>query len=186
MYHVAEALTRWLAPITSYTAEEIWHFLPGQHSESVFLETWYEGLATLDDSATMNREFWQKIMAIRPDVSKELEKSRAKGDIGSSLNAEIDLYCNEAYLADLQALEDELRFVFIVSNASVFPESAAPEDAVASEIDGVKIKIRVSEHGKCVRCWHQRPDVGSHAEHPELCGRCIENVAGDGEARRYA
>ncbi|PPD47688.1 MAG: isoleucine--tRNA ligase [Methylobacter sp.] len=186
MYHVAEALTRWLAPITSYTAEEIWHFLPGQHSESVFLETWYEGLATLDDSATMNREFWQKIMAIRPDVSKELEKSRAKGDIGSSLNAEIDLYCNEAYLADLQALEDELRFVFIVSNASVFPESAAPEDAVASEIDGVKIKIRVSEHDKCVRCWHQRPDVGSHAEHPELCGRCIENVAGDGEARLYA
>lgn len=186
MYHVAEALTRWLAPITSYTAEEIWHFLPGQRSESVFLETWYENLATLDDSAAMNREFWQKIMAIRPDVSKELEKSRAKGDIGSSLNAEIDLYCNEAYLADLQALEDELRFVFIVSNANVFPESAAPEDAVASEIDGVKIKIRVSEHAKCVRCWHQRPDVGSHADHPELCGRCIENVAGDGEARRYA
>ncbi len=186
MYHVLEALTRWLAPITSYTAEEIWQYLPGQRGESVFLATWYEGLSTLDENTAMNREFWQKIMAIRPDVSKELEKSRTKGEIGASLNAEIDLYCNEAYLADLQALEEELRFVFIVSNASVFPESAAPEDAVASEIDGVKIKVRVSEHGKCVRCWHQRPDVGSHAEHPELCGRCVENVAGDGEVRRYA
>ncbi|MDD5272758.1 MAG: class I tRNA ligase family protein, partial [Methylovulum sp.] len=186
MHHVLEALTRWLAPIISYTAEEIWHYLPGQHSESVFLETWYDGLATLDESSPLNRDCWQKIMAIRTEVSKELEKSRAKGDIGASLNAQIELYCTADHQADLAQLKDELHFIFITSAASVLPDSAAPADAVSTEIDGIKIKVMASPHQKCVRCWHQRPDIGSHAEHPELCGRCVENVAGAGEVRRYA
>jgi isoleucyl-tRNA synthetase len=187
MYHVLEALTRWLAPVLSYTAEEIWQYLPKRETvESVFLTTWYGGLVELDETSPLNREFWQKIIAIRTEVSKELEKSRAKGDIGASLNAEIELYCNAAYLADLKPIADELHFIFISSKASVLPEQSAPEDAVATEIDSLKIKVRASQHPKCVRCWHQRPDVGNHAEHPELCGRCVENIAGDGEVRRYA
>jgi isoleucyl-tRNA synthetase len=186
MYHVLEALTRWLAPIISYTADEIWQYLPGERTESVFLETWYQGLATLDDDAVLNREFWQKVMAVRAAVGKELEKSRAKGDIGSSLNAEIELYCNAEFLDDLNRLSDELRFIFITSNASVMAEGSAPEDAIQTEIDGVKLRVMVSEHEKCVRCWHQRPDVGKTAEHLELCGRCVENVAGEGERRQYA
>ncbi|MCK9637914.1 MAG: isoleucine--tRNA ligase [Methylobacter tundripaludum] len=186
MYHVLEALTRWLAPIISYTADEIWQYLPGERSGSVFLETWYQGLTKLDDDSVLNREFWQKIMAVRAAVGKELEKSRAKGDIGSSLNAEIELYCNAEFFDALSRLSDELRFIFITSNASVMAEQDAPEDAIQTEIDGVKLKVVVSEHEKCVRCWHQRPDVGKTAEHPELCGRCVENVAGDGEHRQYA
>jgi isoleucyl-tRNA synthetase len=186
MLHVLEALTRWLAPIISYTADEIWQYLPGKRSESVFLETWYQGLVQLNDAAAVNREFWQKVMAVRAAVGKELEKSRAKGDIGSSLNAEIELYCNADFSADLNRLSDELRFIFITSNASVMAEGNAPEDAIQTEIDGVKLRVVVSEHEKCVRCWHQRPDVGKQAEHPELCGRCVENVAGDGENRQYA
>jgi len=186
MYHVLEALTRWLAPIISYTADEIWQFLPGERSESVFLETWYQGLVKLDDDSVLNREFWQKVMAVRAAVGKELEKSRAKGDIGSSLNAEIELYCNAEFFDDLNRLSDELRFIFITSNASVMAEGNAPEDAIQTEIDGVKLRVVVSEHEKCVRCWHQRPDVGKQAEHPELCGRCVENVAGEGENRQYA
>ena len=186
MYHVLEALTRWLAPIISYTADEIWQYLPGERSESVFLETWYQGLAKLDGDSVLNREFWQKIMAVRAAVGKELEKSRAKGDIGSSLNAEIELYCNAGFFDALSRLSDELRFIFITSNASVMAEQDAPEEAIQTEIDGVKLKVVVSEHEKCVRCWHQRPDVGKTAEHPELCGRCVENVAGDGEHRQYA
>jgi isoleucyl-tRNA synthetase len=186
MYHVLEALTRWLAPITSYTADEIWQFMPGQRSESVFLETWYQGLAALDSDAVMDARFWQNIMSVRMAVTKELEKVRAQGAIGSSLNAELDLYCNDALLADLKQLDDELRFVFITSEAVALPELNAPAEALATEVEGVKIKVRVTEHTKCVRCWHQRPEVGSHAEHPELCGRCIENVAGDGEIRHYA
>ena len=186
MYHVLEALTRWLAPITSYTADEIWQFMPGQRSESVFLETWYKDLAPLDTDAVMDAKFWQNIMSARTAVAKELEKVRAQGAIGSSLNAELELYCNEELLADLKQLGDELRFVFITSGVAALPELNAPAEAVATEIEGVKIKVRVSEHTKCVRCWHQRPEVGSHAEHPELCARCIENVVGAGEVRHYA
>ena len=186
MYHVLEALTRWLAPIISYTADEIWQYLPGGRSESVFLETWYQGLIKLDDDSAFNREFWQKVMAVRAAVGKELEKSRAKGDIGSSLNAEIELYCNAEFFDVLKQLSNELHFIFITSNASVMAEHNAPEEAIQTEIEGIKLKVVVSEHDKCVRCWHQRPDVGKQEEHPELCGRCVENVAGDGEHRHYA
>ncbi|MGR9085467.1 MAG: isoleucine--tRNA ligase [Gammaproteobacteria bacterium] len=186
MYHVLEALVRWLAPITSYTADEIWQYLPGSRSESVFLETWYRGLAQLDADAALNQRFWQQIMAVRTVVSKELEKSRALGEIGSSLNAEIELYCNPEYFALLNQLADELRFVFIASNASVIAEQFCPDDAEVTDIEGIKVKIIVSGHKKCVRCWHHRYDVGDHAEHPELCGRCVDNVAGNGELRKYA
>ena len=186
MFHVVEALTRWLAPIISYTADEIWQYIPGERSESVFLETWYEGLVALDDSATLNREFWQKIMSVRTAVSKELEKSRAKGDIGSSLNAELELYGNAEYFSALSQLSGELQFIFITSAATVKSEQAAPVDAIQTEVEGLKLKVLVSEHHKCVRCWHQRPDVGVHADHLELCGRCVENVAGVGEHRHYA
>jgi isoleucyl-tRNA synthetase len=186
MYHVIEALTRWLAPIISYTADEIWQFIPGERNESVFLETWYEGLVKLDDNAVMNRDFWQKIMTVRAAVSKELEKSRAKGDIGSSLNAEIELYCNLELFDTLNQLSGELHFIFITSNASVIADQFAPDDAIQTELEGVKLKVIVSEYKKCVRCWHQRYDVGEHAAHPELCGRCEENVEGKGESRLYA
>jgi isoleucyl-tRNA synthetase len=186
MYHVLEALTRWLAPIISYTADEIWQYMPGERTESVFLETWYQGLVRLDDSAAMNRDFWQKVMTVRTAVSKELEKSRAAGDIGSSLNAEVELYCNAEFFDALNQLADELRFVFITSNASVMPGYDVPSDAIQTEVEGVRLKVVVSEHAKCVRCWHQRPDVGGHAEHPELCERCVENVTGVGEHRQFA
>ena len=186
MYHVLEALTRWLAPIISYTADEIWQYLPGERSDSVFLETWYQGLVKLDENSAMNQEFWQQIMLVRTAVSKELEKSRGKGDIGSSLNAELELYCNPSYVELLNQLAGELHFIFITSNASVMAEEFCPEEALQTEVEGIKLKVIVSAHQKCVRCWHQRYDVGENAEHPELCGRCIENVAGKGEHRHYA
>ncbi len=186
MYHVLEALTRWLAPIISYTADEIWQYLPGERSDSVFLETWYQGLVKLDEASAMNQEFWQQIMLVRTAVSKELEKSRGKGDIGSSLNAELELYCNPSYVELLNQLAGELHFIFITSNASVMAEEFCPEEALQTEVEGIKLKVIVSAHQKCVRCWHQRYDVGENAEHPELCGRCIENVAGKGEHRHYA
>jgi len=186
MYHVLEALARWLAPILSYTAEEIWHHIPGERYSSVFLATWYQGLAELDDNAPLNREFWQQVMAVRTAVGKELEKSRAQGSIGASLTAEVTLYCDDGLLAALSQIADELHFVFITSAASLQPLDAVPEDVAMTEVDGLKLKVEASGKPKCVRCWHQRSDVGSHPEHPELCGRCVENVAGDGEVRRYA
>ncbi|MGR9073730.1 MAG: isoleucine--tRNA ligase [Gammaproteobacteria bacterium] len=185
MYHVAEALVRWLAPIICFTADEIWAHLPGGRSASVFLETWYEGLFRLDESESLNREFWNKIMRVRDAVSKRLESVRAEGGIGASLNAEVELFCNDEYSALLSRLGNELRFVLMTSEASVMNEKDCHEDARSTEIEGVKLRVLVSENAKCVRCWHQRPDVGDNAEHPELCGRCVENVAGSGEIRKF-
>lgn len=186
MVHVIEALTRWLAPIISYTAEEIWQYLPGERADSVFLATWYQGLSPLDDDTPLNRAFWQQIMAVRTAVSKELEKCRNQGTVGASLTAEVTLYCDDALLASLNQIADELHFVFITSATTLQPLATAPEDATSTEMNGLKLQVEASTKAKCVRCWHQRADVGSHTEHPELCGRCVENIAGNGEVRRYA
>lgn len=186
MYHVAEALVRWLSPIISYTADEIWHYLPGQRSQSVFLETWYQGLFELDKDSPMDRDFWSKVMVVREAVSKELERVRKTGAIGASLNAEVTLYADERYFPVLKQLKSELHFVFITSAATVQELASSPDDAVQAELDGLKIKVSVSEHTKCVRCWHQRADIGVDPDHPELCGRCVENIVGDGEVRRFA
>ncbi|QSA97357.1 isoleucine--tRNA ligase [Methylococcus sp. EFPC2] len=186
MYHLAEALTRWLAPITPFTADEIWRFLPGARAESVFLSGWYEGLYALDDAAALNRAYWDVVLAVREAVSKELEVLRVRGEIGSSLDAEVELFAAPALHEQLAKLEDELRFVFITSYAKVSPAAEAPADALPTEVEGLQLKLKASAHTKCVRCWHHRHDVGANAEHPELCGRCVENVAGAGESRRYA
>ena len=192
LYLVAEALVRWLAPILSFTAEEIWQNLPADREESVFFETWYLLPEMFPDSdSDANRfglDYWNGVLAVRDVVSRELEKVRVAGDIGSPLDAEIDLYCDDEWLEKLSRLEDELRFVLITSYARLHPKSEQPEDVVATELNGGAIAVRVtaSVHRKCVRCWHHREDVGSNAQHPELCGRCVDNVDGDGEQRKYA
>ncbi|WP_349432013.1 isoleucine--tRNA ligase [Methylomarinum sp. Ch1-1] len=186
MYHVIEALTRWLAPIISYTADEIWQYIPGDRGESAFLETWYDGMFEMDQDAAVSRDTWDKVMAVRTVVSKEVEQLRSQGAIGASLNAEVALYCNEGYASALNQLDGELHFVFITSAARVFADQECPDDAVQTDLEGVKLKVTASQHAKCVRCWHQREDVGADAEHPELCGRCVENIAGDGEVRHFA
>ena len=186
MYHVVEAMARWLAPITSYTADEIWQYIPGERSDSIFLERWYEKLFELDADTAMDRAFWEKIMLVRAAVSKEIESVRSKGDIGSSLNAEVELYCNEEYFTTLNLLSSELHFIFITSGASLADEKFCPEDAIQTEVDGIRLKVTASEHEKCVRCWHQSYDVGENKEHPELCGRCVDNIDGEGEVRQFA
>ena len=186
MYHIAAALTRWLAPILSFTSDEIWRFLPGEKPESVFLSTWYEGLFPLDEHSTMNREFWNFVLLVREAVSKELEVLRIRNEIGSSLDAEVELYCSPDVFDRLSLLEDELRFVFITSYATVLPESQEHADKLPTEIEGLELRLKPSDKSKCVRCWHHRADVGINADHPELCGRCVENVDGEGETRLYA
>ena len=176
MYHLAEALTRWLAPILSFTSEEIWRHLPGSRSESVFLETWYEGLYPLDAGTPYDSSFWDRILGIREQISKSLEGLRSSEAIGSSLDAEVTLSVNPALYALLKPVETDLRFIFINSETSVIEDSSL-------EGDDIRIEAKASEAPKCVRCWQHRDDVGSHADHPEICGRCAENVAGSGETR---
>ncbi|MGH8602435.1 MAG: isoleucine--tRNA ligase, partial [Gammaproteobacteria bacterium] len=184
LYHIAEALVRWLAPILSFTADEIWSYIPGKRSGSVFLEQWYDGLGGWE--AKQETEFWNTVLAVREEVSKELERLRVAAEIGSSLDAEVDLYCSEGLRELLERLEDELRFVLITSYARVRPETSRRPNAVQSSVEGLWLKVTPSPHPKCVRCWHRREDVGSTLEHPLLCTRCVTNVQGQGERRLYA
>jgi len=182
MYHVAEAMVRWLAPILSFTAEEIWHFLPGKRDASVFLATWHDFPA----QAKVDMRLWQKLLTVREAVRKELEKLRVAGDIGSSLDAEVDLYCEPELAHDLGSLGDELRFALITSYTRVHNDDEQPKDAVASEeVPGLAVRVKASKHAKCVRCWHHRQDVGADKSHPELCARCVTNVSGPGETRCF-
>ena len=186
IHHVLEVMTRWLAPIMSFTAEEIWGYMPGKRSASVFLETWYDTPPRKPD-ATFPPAFWNELLRVREAVSGELEKLRVAGGIGKALEAEVDLYCSPELQALLSKLEDELRFVFIVSDTRLHPIAEKPADAVAAAgIEGLWILVSPSKHPKCARCWHQRGDVGANARHPALCGRCVTNVEGPGEERRYA
>jgi isoleucyl-tRNA synthetase len=126
------------------------------------------------------------VIEVRQAVSRELERLRVAGGIGSALNAEVDLYCEPKLHATLARLGNELRFVFICSDARVHPLDARSKNAVETPVKGLYVQVTPSAHAKCVRCWHQRPDVGHLPGHPQLCGRCVENIAGAGEARRYA
>ncbi|MCU7843819.1 MAG: isoleucine--tRNA ligase [Candidatus Thiodiazotropha sp. (ex Monitilora ramsayi)] len=184
MYHIIEAMVRWLAPILSFTADEVWQSMPGERGESVFLETWYVGFFPLDPDDGFDRDFWQRVIDLRMSVGQAMESFRSAGN--SSLDAELALYCDDDLKAVLDKLEDELRFVLITSDATVLPQSEKPGDAVATDDPGLAVVVTASPHGKCARCWHHREDVGRHEVHPELCGRCIENVDGDGEKRRFA
>jgi isoleucyl-tRNA synthetase len=189
LYHIAEAMCRWIAPILSFTADELWKSIPGQRSESVLLENWYGELSELDDSEKMNMAFWQTVLEVRSAVGKELEALRADKTIGSSLDATVTLFVDDTLRADLESLQQELRFVLITSEASVKRLDQADDRCIETTIESgqtIKIKAAASEATKCVRCWHHRDDVGSNDEHPELCGRCVENVAGNGEQRSFA
>ncbi|WP_261843451.1 isoleucine--tRNA ligase [Aliamphritea ceti] len=185
LFHIMEALVRWVAPILSFTADEIWQQMPGERTESVQLTTWYEGLSGLTEDAQLGRDFWQQVLAVKTAVNKELENQRSAGNIGGSLEAEVTLFCSDELQAQLNKLEDELRFVLITSQAAVRPLAEAG-DVVVTELEGLSVQVVKSEQAKCERCWHHREDVGQNADHDALCGRCVENVSGAGEQRSFA
>ena len=182
LYHIIEAMTRWLTPILSFTAEELWREIPGARSETVFTAEWY-ALPNIAESGAISHAEWQQMMAVKEAVNKALEALRASGSIGSSLQAEVTLYCSDSWQSVLQKLGDELRFVLLSSRADIQLLSDAGE---ATDLDGLRVAVIASPHRKCVRCWHYREDVGAHKDDPELCGRCVENVNGAGEQRRFA
>jgi isoleucyl-tRNA synthetase len=172
MHHIAEAMARWLAPILSFTAEEIWQHLPGARAKSVFHVTWHALPQVPQDGID-----WDALLGLRAEVGRELERLREAGQIGAPLEAEVVVRVPSADFVNLSALGDELRFFLITSTASVIEQ-----EGLASW----QIEVTPTTAGKCIRCWHRRADVGASVDHPELCGRCIVNVAGAGEERRYA
>jgi len=186
LYHLAHAFVRWLTPILSFTAEETWRYLPGAEQESILLTNWYEALAPLPEFEVMNAEYWEKIRLVRDAVNKEIEKQRGEGKLGSALEAEVTLYCAPELKQQLDALENELRFVLITSAATVMAEQASLVDTIATDVAGLSLRVVATAEAKCERCWHRCGDVNVNADYPGLCGRCVENVAGSGEERHYA
>jgi isoleucyl-tRNA synthetase len=186
MYHIVEALVRWIAPVLSFTADELWEFLPGQRNESVLLNSWYESLAPMTAETPFDLPFWNQVFAVRDAVAKELENQRNAGQIKGGLTAEVTLFADETLFAKLNQFEDELKFVLITSQARLKPLAEKTDTAVNTAIAGLAVAISASQHKRCDRCWHQREEVGSHAEHPDLCDRCIDNIEGAGELRQFA
>ncbi|MFZ7331143.1 isoleucine--tRNA ligase [Avibacterium avium] len=184
LWHIAEALVRWIAPILSFTADEIWQYIPGERAEFVFTEEFYKGLFPLNADETMNDDYWQQVLKLRDEVNRVLEQARADKVIGAALEAEVTLYANEEYAKILSQLGDELRFVLITSKAEVKPLAEA--DVEDGEVDGFKVKVVRSANEKCPRCWHYSDTIGQNAAHPTLCSRCVENVDGEGEVRHFA
>ena len=192
LYHILQALVRWMAPILTFTADEIRQNMPagsGIEDKHILFATWHEFPSLpADDSQNWPDDNWKLVEDIREATKKHLEELRTAGDIGSSLDASVSLYLPDELQHRLQAINDELRFVLITSAAQIKPLSEKPADAHLIEVAGQPAAIAVApaDGKKCVRCWHIRPDVGQHAEHPELCGRCVINVDGPGETRTFA
>ncbi|HEC13245.1 MAG TPA: isoleucine--tRNA ligase [Acidiferrobacteraceae bacterium] len=190
MFHILEAMTRWLAPVLSFTAEEVWRYMPGERSDSVFLAAWYDIPLAKHADKMLTR--WQVIANVRVALGAELEKLRADKTIGSSLDAEVELYCEGETLKVLQSLDDETRFAFITSYARVFPYADKPADALdlgtgwCKGVDeNLALVVNASGHEKCIRCWHHREDVGVNSAHPQICARCVGNTTGKGETRHF-
>ncbi|ELB2920512.1 isoleucine--tRNA ligase [Vibrio alginolyticus] len=186
LYYIVEALVRWLAPIMSFTADEIWNEMPGERDKFVFTGEWFDGLFGLAEGEELNNEFWTEIQAVRGAVNKLLEDARKEKTIGGALQAEVTLFADDALAAKINKLEDELRFVLLTSAAKVKPLGEKTDAAQATDIEGLFVEVAAAEGEKCDRCWHHTPDVGTIEGHEKICGRCVSNVDGEGEVRKFA
>jgi isoleucyl-tRNA synthetase len=158
--------------------------MPGDRSSSVFVAQWYP-LQRLGDDETISKQDWAVILQAKEAINKVIEGQRSQGNVKGSLEADIEVFADEALTKSLAKLGDELRFVTITSKATLLPLSQAA-DSEDSLMDGLKVSLKRSSADKCVRCWHFIDDVGSNADHPEVCGRCVSNISGQNEARHYA
>ncbi|AYO20932.1 isoleucine--tRNA ligase [Vibrio owensii] len=186
LYYIVEALVRWMAPIMSFTADEIWNEMPGERDKFVFTGEWFDGLFGLAEGEELNNEFWTEIQAVRGAVNKLLEDARKEKTIGGALQAEVTLFADDALAAKINKLEDELRFVLLTSAAKVKPLGEKTDAAQATDIEGLFVEVAAAEGEKCDRCWHHTPDVGTIEGHEKICGRCVSNVDGEGEVRKFA
>ncbi|MDD4863437.1 MAG: isoleucine--tRNA ligase [Alishewanella agri] len=184
LYHIAQAMVRWMAPVMSFTAQEIWEALPGQSTPYVFTDVWYPGFANLP-AGKFSDTFWQQLLEVRDEVNKVLEAARREEKLGASLQAEVTLFAGAELAQALSQLGDELRFVLITSTAKVSAEQPVAA-AVTTAIKGLSVLVEASTAAKCERCWHHRHDVGADAAHPGICLRCVSNVEGSGEQREFA
>lgn len=192
LYYIVEALVRWMAPIMSFTADEIWLAMPSKQANGdvreqfVFTSEWYQDLVALNENESFNNDFWTEVQHVRGAVNKLLEQARSEKVIGGSLQAEVTLFVDDKLASLLNKLDNELRFVLLTSKASVKPLTEKSSDAQATEIDGLWVTVNKVDAEKCERCWHHTDDVGTIKGHETICSRCVSNIDGDGEQRQFA
>ncbi len=185
MYHIIHALVRWIAPILPFTADEIWDVIPGKPDYPVQLCQWYQTITTMD-LQMVNHPYWQMMQKVRSATNKLLEQKRNEKLIGSGLEAKVTLYADPTLYHRLAQLDDELRFLLIVSSAVVAPLDQQSSNAMATELDGLFVDIEKMPADKCERCWHRCDSVGQNPDHPSICQRCIINITTDqGESRAF-
>ena len=177
LFHITQSFLRLSAPFLSFTAEEVWGIFAHKtkSKDTIFTEEFYE-LPKINDASTLIAK-WDRIRAMRSDITKAIEFEREAGNVGSSLQAELQIEASAADAVLLKSLGNDLKFITITSSVNVTENSSLEE---------IKVTVKSSSHQKCGRCWHYRDDVGHDAEHPTLCGRCTSNLFGDGEKRHIA
>ena len=175
LFHITHSLVRLLSPILSFTAEEVWEHLTCKDGDSVLLHTWYKFPSQTDTKLVSQR--WTRLRELRSEVQKQLEESRAKGIIGSSLSAVIKIYTSGDDFSLLNSLGDDLRLVLVASEVDLIQVKNSSEKGIF---------VTPSTHSKCERCWHYRKDVGYKIDHPTICARCVSNLFGPGEERKFA
>lgn len=171
-----------MAPILSFTAQEAWPLIPEQSEQYVFTTEWYD-IPVASSANLVSEADWQTLINVKSAINKQIEAARNAKIVGSNLSAKVEIWAKDDIQSVLNQLGDELRFVLITSQVHVY---AYAEHGEATELDGLRVKVTAAEGEKCVRCWHVLPDVNTHVDHPGLCGRCIINVTGSGEVRKYA
>ena len=185
IYHIIQALVRWIAPILSYTADEIWNATPKTIDLPIQLCEWYTELKGFENDADMDIDYWANIQAIRNEVNKAMEQKRTEGLIKASLEAKVTLFANDDLYSNLSKIASELKFVFIVSDASI--ENSINENAIKTDIGGLSVLVEKLEKPKCERCWHRCETVGNSEEYSDICNRCVENITTEtGELREFA
>lgn len=174
LYHITRSLLLQLAPVLCFTADEAWEVFAKSEEESALFHTWHEFPVQDDALEAELSAKWEAIRALRAEVNKEIELLRTADQLGSSLQAEVEIEAEPKLLQQLLSLGEDLRFVLIVSAVTLKPGAET------------RIVVRAAGHAKCERCWHYRADVGTHSKHPGLCGRCVDNMEGHGEVRSHA
>ena len=182
LYHIVQAFVRWMSPILSFTAQEAWPLIPEQTGKYVFTAEWYD-IPTASTANLLSEADWQTLISVKSAVNKQIEAARNAKLVGSNLSAKVELWADEALQKLLNQLADELRFVLITSQVIVYPYA---EQGESTDLTGLRVEVSAADGEKCVRCWHVLPDVNTHVGHTGLCARCIVNVTGSGEVRKYA
>lgn len=189
LYHIVEGMVRWIAPILSFTADEIWQYVPGKRSKYIFTEEWYDGLFEMDQNQIINKDSWKIFFNIRNKVNKIIEQARVDAVIKGSLEASIILYADPNLIKQLRIFSNELSFGLLISSFVILEYNqlhiSEHEQKKLNKDLKLKIVLTKAKGDKCLRCWNFTLEINQYKNYPNVCSRCVQNIIGIGEDRKY-